>query len=528
TGAPVRASTLSVGGAAPVDPACVPWNIWVPGGVTSAATNYIGAPGFQEAQLTEQVVSGAITGDLGPSGAKSPWATDGLGFAIGGEYRRETENFQNDVEFLTGDLAGQGGSRQNVTGEYDVKEFFGEARIPIVQNVPFFKDLSADLGYRYSDYNLEGGTTTYKITGDWAITDDIRIRGGFNRSVRAPNILELYTPNFVALDGNTDNCTGPTPTYTAAQCANTGVTAAQYGHLAPNPASQYNGLIGGNVNLRPEKANTYSVGVVLTPHEFLRGFHASVDYFNINIQNVVQSYGADNILDQCALTGNPTFCNLVHRNNIGSLWLGTTALGLPTTGYIVDTVQNAGYIKESGVDFAADYRFRFRDLGVGDWGGLAFDFNGTYVHDYLYFSGIPGASVLSCVGKYGLVCGNNTTLSGPLPSWKHKLRVTWSTPWDGLELSVAWRYTGAVNLDTGQTGCADCHIEAYNWFDLAGQWRFRDRYTFRAGVNNIFDRDPPIVSTTNACPSTFCTGNTFPQVYDPLGRYIFVGLTADF
>ncbi|HEV2363034.1 MAG TPA: TonB-dependent receptor [Caulobacteraceae bacterium] len=527
-GAPVCASDTSIAGNPPVDTTCVPWNIWTPGGVSQAAVNYISAPGFQEAQMTEQVVSGSVTGDLGPYGIKSPYAKDGVGIAVGAEYRRETEDFRNDLEFLTGDLAGQGAASPNVHGEYDVKEVFGEARIPFIEDMTGFKNLSAELGYRFSHYSTAGDHSAYKITGDWAINDDIRIRGGFNRSVRAPNILELFTPQRVALDGTTDNCAGATPVWTAAQCALTGVTAAQYGKIIPNPAQQYNGLLGGNPNLQPETANTYSVGVVLTPHEFLRGFTASADYFNVKINNVIQGYGEDNILKACAVQGVPFFCSLIHRNNTGSLWLGTIALGLPTTGYVVDTTQNAGYLKTSGIDFAANYHFNFRDFGMGDWGGVAIDFLGTWTHEYKIFSGIPGGAVTDCAGLYGSFCqGTSTPMSGPLPHWKHKMRLTWSTPVDGLEVSLAWRYLGPVNVDTGASGAIDTHIEAYNWFDLAGQWRFKDRYTLRAGINNLFDRDPPIITLPN-CPVVVCSGNTFPQVYDSLGRYVFVGLTADF
>jgi outer membrane receptor protein involved in Fe transport len=165
---------------------------------------------------------------------------------------------------------------------------------------------------------------------------------------------------------------------------------------------------------------------------------------------------------------------------------------------------------------------------MGDWGGISISFLGTYTHDYQVFSGIPGAPTLQCVGNFGTTCqGTSTPQSGPLPTFKSKSRLTWSTPWSNLELSVAWRYLGPVVLDTGAVGCADCRIPAFNYFDLSSQWRFKDRYTLRVGVNNVFDRDPPIIGS-GECPAVVCSGNTFPQIYDPLGRFLFVGLTADF
>ena len=170
---------------------------------------------------------------------------------------------------------------------------------------------------------------------------------------------------------------------------------------------------------------------------------------------------------------------------------------------------------------------------MGEWGGLRLDFLGTYTHDYQVFNGQPGSPVLQCVGTFGTVCqGTGTPQSGPLPSWRSKLRATWATPWSGFEFSVNWRYIGPSTVDTvpptpAGANCADCHIQAFNYFDLSAQYRFRDRYTMRVGVNNIFDRDPPIIGQLQL-PGVVGSGNTFPQVYDPLGRFMFVGLTADF
>ena len=523
TGQPVCQSVLDG-----TDPNCVPYNIFTPGGVTPAAINYISVPGFITGQTTEQVVSGAVTGNLGDYGLKSPWAHDGVGVAFGAEYRRETLDSRPDVEFQTGDLAGNGAVTPPIKGAFDVKEVFAEARVPLIQDVPLIKSLNLDLGSRFAHYSTAGDNSTYKITGDWAITDDIRIRGGFNRAVRAPNILELFTPQALGLDGSTDNCSGAKPVFTQAQCANTGVSAAQYGKVLANPASQYNGLLGGNPNLAPESSNTYSLGFVLTPHTLLPGFSFSADYFNVKITNVIQSFGADNILDTCATTGDPTFCSLVHRSTIGSLWLGPLIIGSPAAGYIIDTVQNQGFLKSSGIDFAASYRTNFHDLGMGEWGGIGIDFLGTYTHDYQIFSGIPASDVLQCVGKFGTTCqGTSTPQSGPLPSWRSKVRLTWTTPLQGFEVSVNWRYIGPSALDTGETNLADSRIQAFNYFDLAAQFRFRDRYTLRAGVNNVFDRDPPIIGQ-GELTTVVGNGNTFPQVYDPLGRFLFVGLTADF
>jgi iron complex outermembrane recepter protein len=501
---------------------CQPYNIFnfVPGGVTQQALNYLEVPGLQNGETTEQVVDASITGDLTPYGGKSPWAKDGIGVSFGTEYRREYLNFLPDEEFQTNDLAGGSGVILPTHGAFDVKELFAEARIPLVQNMPFFEDLTADLGYRFSHYSElgAGNTNTYKLTGEWRPIDDILIRGGYNRAVRAPNVDELFAPQSVVLDGNSDPCAGATPVFTAAQCARTGVSAAQYGNVTPNPASQYNGLTGGNPNLKPEIATTYTIGAVITPTHFVHGVSFSVDYFNIYIQNVIQTLGETNIIDDCAV--NDVNCNLIHRGaGTGSLWL-------QPTDFVVDTTQNAGYLKTTGLDFTFDYRFNFRDIGLPDYGGLDFNFLGTYTSIY-EFETLPGSAPISCLGKYGDTCAGSPTLGNPLPYWKSKTRLTWTTPLHGLEASLDWRNIGGVNIDTGATGTADSHIPSYNYFDLSVQYRVKDRYTFRVGVNNIFDIQPPLIGS-GEIPATVGNGNTFPQVYDALGRYLFMGVTADF
>jgi iron complex outermembrane receptor protein len=495
---------------------CVPYNIfnYVPGGVTQSALSYLETPGEESGVTTEQVVSGSITGDLGAYGFKSPLAKDGVGVSFGSEYRREYLSTSPDAELQAGDLAGGSGMVPPVSGAFDVKELFAEARIPLAADLPFVKELTADVGYRFSHYSEAGNTSTYKISAEYRPVDDILIRGGFNRAVRAPNVDELYSQQTVGLDGNVDPCAGATPTFTAAQCARTGVTAAQYGNISANPANQYNGLLGGNPNLKPEAADTYTIGAVITPSHFVKGVSFSADYFNIKITNVIAQYGETSILDECGETGIATYCNLIHRApGTGSLWLSTA-------GYVVDTLQNLGSLKTSGVDFTFDYRFSFRDVGLPDYGGLDLNFLGTYTANFIT-QGAPGTSPYNCVGLYGDTCGV------PLPFFKAKTRLTWTTPLTGLNVSVDWRYIGGVNVDTGVTGTADSHIPEYSYFDLAMQYRVKDKYTFRVGVNNIFDIDPPVVGS-GELPATVGNGNTFPQVYDSLGRYIFMGVTADF
>jgi outer membrane receptor protein involved in Fe transport len=512
---------------------CVPLNIFKVGGITPEATKYVSTPGFQQGSTTEMVVDASVTGRLGF--LKSPWATDPVGVAGGAEYRRENLDLRTDAEFESGDLAGQGGPTHSVSGTYDVYELFGEARIPLAQDMPYAKDLSLDVGYRFSDYSSVGTTDTYKVEGDWKPIDDIRFRASYERAVRAPNVVELFTPQGIVLGLSGDPCAGPSPTATQAECANTGLTAQQYGHIPANPAQQYNSLNGGNPNLAPEKADTYTAGVVLTP-SMVPGFTFSADYFNIKVNDFIQFLDPNLTLASCLQANN--LCSLVHRNPLnGSLWLGTPSQ-LSTEGYVSATNVNIGFLQTKGWDFQATYRTDLDRFGLSNAGGLNFNFVGTYTQNLITDPGIPttdanGKTVtqFDCAGLYG-----TSTCATPTPKWRHRLRVGWTTPWTGLDLSLTWRYVGSVKdahtssnpFLSGPTFSFDRELDAVNYFDLAAQYRLKDRYTFRVGVNNIADTEPRLVGSVAGGNASVFNGNTYPGVYDALGRFVFVGLTANF
>ena len=496
------------------DPNCLPYDILAPGGVTAGALSYIQTPGFQRGLNTEQVASVAFTGNLGEYGIKSPGANEGVGVAIGAEYRKEKLDFNSDVAFQTGDLAGQGAPTLPVSGSYNVKEFFAEMRVPLIQD-GFFHDASITGGYRRSDYKVSGGnsfkTDTYKLEGEFAPIRDIRFRGGYNRAVRVPTLQDLFAPQRVALDGNTDPCAGRVLTAADRGCLAQGLRVGQT--VTPNPASQYNGLIGGNANLQPETADTYTVGVVLLPR-FLPGFSASVDYFNIKVKDAIQGIGADTILAQCVNTVDPFFCGLIQRDPSGSIWR-------TSQGFVRDLSQNIGAAKTSGVDINAGYNRQ-----IGNAGRLTVSFVGTYLDKLITDDGV--STPYDCTGLYGSTCGT------PNPEWRHQVRVGFDMP-SGLGASVRWRHFDGVKQDTsssspnlaGATQPANLTIPSVEYFDLAFTARITDHYSFRLGANNFLDKSPPIVGSP-ACPAGICNGNTYAQVYDALGRYIYAGVTLDF
>ena len=511
------------------DPACVPYNpfqgvglVTDPDlGVTEAALGYVSIPGLQRGETKTYSAQAYVTGELFNLMSPEPVTA-----VVGAEYLKRMLDLQSDATFESGDLAGQGGPSPSVNGAYNSKEFFVEALVPIVTDRPFMHRVAAELGYRYSDYSLGFTTDTYKIMGEYQPVREVKIRGGYNRAVRAPNILELFTPNSLGLWSGTDPCAGATPEFTLAQCANTGVTPAQYGAIALSPADQYNQITGGNPDVQPEVADTWTVGAVIEPRGLLPGFVATIDYFNIKVAQAISGIGAETILRQCGLTGAAQFCDLINRNAIsGDLWVGSDP---SFAGHIINTTQNIGGLETSGLDLGASYS---RQIGPGK---ASFDLVGTYLFDSIFDTGIPGEDpsgdptdgAYDCVGFHGSICGF------PTPQWRHTLRVGYPLP-SGIGMSVRWRHLGSVDLDqfsddadlsTDTSPDSRGNIDAFNWFDVTATANVTDQLRLLVGVNNIFDKDPPLI------PAAFGTdnANTWAGTYDPVGRTIFVKGTMRF
>lgn len=498
---------------------CVPYNIFTPGGVTKEALAFVQTPGFQRGYTEQKIASANVSKDLGDYGLTLPTATTGIAIALGAEYREEYLKRTVDTMFASGDLAGQGGPTRGVDGGFDVTEVYGELRVPLVEDAPFVKQLTLDLGYRYSDYSNFGGTDTYKIGGDWAPVEDLRFRGGYNRAVRAPNVQELYSVRGIGLFSmDEDPCAGANPTYTLAQCARTGVKASQYGRIIDNSAAQYNALNSGTPTLDPETSDTYSVGFVATP-AVLEGFSLSVDYFKIKIKDVIDRIPSGIAVNTCATTGSQRYCSLIHRDpTSGSLWLGDNA-------YVEAFYDNLGSLESSGIDLEASYRLDLEDVGVNNMGSLGFNLAGTWVDTFVK-EPVAGDGKYNCAGLHGSNC------EIPTPKWRHKLRTTWATPLD-LNVSLTWRYIGSVkneatSSDTLLKGTVlpiNRKFDAYNYFDLAVSYNASENLTLNAGVNNLFDKDPPVSSTI---AGTYGNGNTYPGTYDAMGRYIFMGAQIKF
>jgi iron complex outermembrane receptor protein len=520
---------------------CVPYNLFTTGAVTPAALSYLQTPGTAYGNNTEQIGHIDLTGDLGKYGLRSPFAVDGVAVNLGAEHRKDTVTFNPDGAELSGNLAGFSGALVPINEHYDINEGFIEFRLPVAHDLPFVHDLTVDTGYRYSSYSTTGSINTYKFEVQYAPIEDARLRFSFDRAVRAPNLIELFVAPSYGQENvvGVDPCAG-VPTATFAQCAHTGVTAAQY---AINPATGVNSItqcvsgqcgqvIVGNSQLQPEVAKTWSLGLSLTP-TMVPGFTGSVDYYHIRLENQVGNYPFSVILNGCLNDANPIYCSQIVRTPQGALTGATVAGG----GYFLQKDYNLGLSIVSGFDLQANYRWAI----PAGWGTLSASLNGAYLwHDS--FTPYPGSGSYDCAGLFGSTCSNGSVN----PRWRHNMRINWDTPWNVL-LSAQWRFIGPTTYDNnsvnpllrGKEGAANgannppffynaynARIAGWHYLDLTAVWHAYKGIDVRAGVQNVFDRDPPVI------PSLDISGfsgpaNSWPA-YDYLGRQLFVAFTAKF
>jgi iron complex outermembrane recepter protein len=527
---------------------CVPWNIFKDGGVTQSALNYLYVNGTGIGNSTLRTEHGELTSQLGTWGITSPFAHDGIAVNAGFEHRNDHEFFQPDNAELTGILSGFGSAATPVDEGLAVTEGFTEIRAPLVQDMPFAKELLFDTGYRYSSYDSNNGATdikfeahTYKFEVQYAPIQDVRLRVSYDKAIRAPSIIELYNPQLVGLiQSGSDPCapqpkTAPgTPLpYSQAQCANLGVSAAQYaastaqtavGGVNPIPqciAGQCSQLTGGNSALKPEQGETYTIGINFSP-SFLPTFTASIDYYHIAIRNEVNVLPASNILSGCANTGNPVLCSAVVRAPANG---GLQGSSLGTGGYIVQTDLNLSSVLNSGIDLQAAYR---QELPPG-FGNLQFEMNGNWLqHNFTTL--VPGGPGYECAGLFGFTC---QTVN---PRWHHNFRTTWNTPWD-VSAALTWRYIGGVrqDADTGNPllknpnyayDAYNASIPSFSYLDMEVTWHPTKILTVRAGANNILDKDPPLL-VSQAGVVAGGAANT-ADAYDIFGRQLFVAFSAKF
>ena len=487
-------------------------------------------------------------------------------FSLGADYRDDTVMYTPDILQSTSSFLDQ------VAGVYptaymdattSAREGYGELLIPVLAGAPFVKRFELDLGARYSTYKAvdhlndiqispEGGWT-YKIEGDWQINDWARLRGGYNLAIRSPNVGELFLgrQEVYAAGAATaygDPCSlnatapfGANPAHNAnaastklicqAQMGAAGAAVYYAGIQAPGAASGF-GFVEqeGNAELRPESAHTWTAGLVLnSPWQsaLTRRLRASIDYYNIKLTHAIEFNSVDNIAAACynqsattaaqaaTIAASPQ-CQLLSRNP------GTGAQDITTIIY-----GNLATVKTQGLDLQVDWGAALDDLGLRNAPG---SIQLSVLVNYLFnldTQSQPGAAWQSWAGTLG------PTLTGlNAGAYRYKTNTSLTYSFAGASVSLDWRFLPHVHPATWGVGNTTLDTKAYHIFDLSGTWTFNRQYTLRAGIENLFNKQPPTTGATTGIPGfsypSSGYGTTNEGYYDALGRRFYVGLHARF
>lgn len=470
------------------------------GSITPSELNYLFATSLKD--ISKNRMEDLLLTLNGEFGALEGGA---IGWAAGYEARRDSAEYSPD-EFSAQGLT-TGGANSPLSGNVSVNEYFGELRLPLLADRPWVKALNIETAIRYSDFDTEAGSeTTYRLGADWAINDEVRLRGVVSTGFRAPNIVELFGGNQTDFPVVEDPCEfynrrpGLDPQIVA-NCIADGFPADwEWGFQYQAAFTQLSGA-----TLEPEESNNYTLGVVWTP-EFLPNFQASLDYFEIEVDDYIDVPEYSTLLWQCyAEVDRSTAQSCSYFvSGLGGRDSPPGDFGLPDDAEI--SLQNRGTLRTSGIDFALAYT---RDVSWGPVQLLDLSLAGTWLNEYE--TEFPGVPTVDYVGK--------ATEDSVFPEWRWNASAAVGA--DAWRLEYQLRFYGeADDFYRPPTVTDDAKAEDVLYHDLVGSYTWNN-VKINVGIDNFTDEDPPRYhSAFNA--------NTAPGTYDVYGRRFWTGFTLGF
>ena len=510
---------------------CVPINLFgAPGTITQAMLNFIAIPTFQTAKVEQNVIAASANGDV--AFVKSPLAKSPLSLAIGLEQRKVFAGNQSDVSVQTqGEILGSGAPTPDRSGELKFDETYVEANLPLIQGMPFVQSLNIGGGYRDTSFKTTGSQrySSWKGGMDWSPMKGLRLRGEQQRATRAPNVNELYAPVVTGLATlSVDPCQGNKIVAADAGkagtltnlCQVTGVPVSQIGAVAAPSSNQINNTSGGNPDLKPEKADTTTIGLVWDP-EFVENLSTTLDFWQIKIKEAVSNATTSQVINGCfdpVLNpgfGNNAFCQGIQRDPGNGSLNGTGSKGVVTQS------SNLGAYNFKGIDLGATYRLPLKAFGAPQLGRVDFTLQASFLQK-AEFKSLPTVATLKWAGYYGVDVGV------PYPKTKFSQRATWNV--GAFSLGYNWRYIGGTSVQADQVGNFQPQNEklpAVSYIDLNGSWQAMKNLKLSLTVNNAMNKQPPLIGT-GVTTGAYNFGNTIPLLYDVIGRRYTFSATATF
>jgi outer membrane receptor protein involved in Fe transport len=453
--------------------------------------------------------------------AKLPWAENALSLAVGVDFLEYRASSSPDECLKLAPAScqgGAGGNRLPISGVYEGDEYWLEVILPLVEGRTGIESLSLEGGYRYADYDVQGWTDSWKIGASWEIVPGLRFRAMEQQAVRVANIGELFRPITTGLDNATlDPCSIGNPNPPApgselfSRCLSTGMLPSQVGTAPDIISGQVNIFAGTNPNALPdpEEASTTTFGVVWEPEfDWLPGpTTISLDYYNIEIDDYIDRPTGQESLDLCYIIGDPVTCGGIVR--IGGA-LGETGTGTPSffTNFVT--------YQAEGIDFSLSST----GYELGEYGELGFNWT---AHTYLTneFQTTAASPVVDCKGFYGTSCD-------PVPEFRSIFRINYL--FNDFDASLLWRHIDDMDAQEGEAMALFEEfrsVDSQDYFDLSFGYTWNDMVRFQALIANIADEDPPILGD-NTGSTRANNGNTFPSMYDTMGRVYNLSVKVSF
>lgn len=475
-------------------PGCVPLDLFGEGTLTDAMVNFLTVPTFATTEIREKRVAGFVRGSLFnlPAGPVSA--------VFGAEYRESKADFRVDDMQRTGNIFGFN-AIQNQAGSVDVSEVYTEVAVPLLADLPFFNYLGLEAGARYSDYNTIGGQETYKLGAEWSPVDWVKVRAMYNTAVRAPSVFELFQNGDQGFASYTDPCrSAANPS--AQLLAFCSAQAGGYDFTGFTQANtQVEAFAFGNPNLAPEEAETTTIGLVFQPQSPVGTIRASVDYYDIDITNLVASLGAGYWINDCygSLDASAEGCSRVVRD--------------PLTGQIdfVNTTRtNLGYQRTKGYDFQLDFVLDGADVGLP--GRFRINELFTYVDSLDYDGDEYAGTAVAYIG-------------GGIFDWKSVLSVSYDI--GDFTFFTRWNYIPQLEdiaFGPNYNDGSPVYTPSSNYLDFSARYNVSDNLQITAFVGNVFDRMPE----QTASGVGYGQANTDTQLYRVFGRTFNIAMKARF
>ena len=461
---------------------CVPTSVFGNGAVNPAASAWFNTNSRSTSTIQQEVVNASVA-----NSALFELPAGMVGFAAGTEFRHEQSDSVPDAFAATG--ATFLNALQEEHGKFNVKEAFAEITAPLVADVFLIQDLTFDAAVRVADYSSIGNATSWKTGLDWTVTDEVRVRSTYSVALRAPNIGELYGPQNQTFFSVYDPC-GKEYNQSALRVQNCKALGIPVNFDPTATASTIEGLSGGNPNLQPEESTSYTVGAVYQP-ELIENLTFTVDYWSIDIDDAISSVAAQDILNKCVDSPggiNNQFCALIKRD------ASSRELKL-----ITSITQNVAAQTAEGVDFEIGYDF---DAAGGR---IKTKLLGTYLDSRKTFSFQDNPSVFEQnAGTEGeAVWQENFTVS--------YARDAWTASWKTRHLSAVSLYSDQ-DLVTNPDPVDIMGYGSYFITDISLGYQFENGVNWSVGIDNLFDRNLPGVTTGTG------TGSAS---YDNIGQFFY-------